>query len=1517
MIILVWLLIMKCWFFSLLTATSLCPLSVLAQTGGLDQAAPIGLYLDGALPSETPKSATGNWKLVNAFPNLTFIDPVQMIPVPGTNQLLVVEKSGRLSVFENAPNTPAKSVLFDVASNVESRHDSGMMGAAFHPEFGQVGSPNRDYIYVYYRFTPNPSVTNKAYCRLSRFNWRTGAPSIDTSSELVMINQYDRHNWHNGGGLLFAPDGFLYLSIGDEGGANDQYGSGQEIDGGLLAGVLRLDVDQDSSRSHPIRRQPKNPATPPSGWPDSFSQGYYIPNDNPWQSPSGSNLEEFWAVGLRSPHRMTQDPITGRIWVGDVGQGSREEVSLIVRGANLQWPYREGDISGPKSKPSNLIGTDQPPVWAYGRGSGGCIIGGYVYRGTEHPDLYGKYIVGDHNNNKIRALTYTPGQAAQVEDLVSLTRHGPGPKNGLGAFGIDANNEIYILSLAGTDRDGGIIYKFGRSGSGVPEPPATLSATGAFSSLSTLTPRSGLMPYDLVQPLWSDGADKKRWIAIPNDGNPDTAGEQIQFSENEPWTFPIGTVLVKHFEFEGRRLETRFFVRGSDGNFFGFTYKWRPDNSDADLLPGPPVDESIALDSGQSIEWHFPGRTECFICHTDAAQTVLGPKTRHLNRDLFYPETGRTANQLLTLSELGFLSPSLNPADIPNFLTSANVNDPTESLDRRARAYLDINCSQCHQPNGPTQTTFDARFTVPPNFQNMINVDPTNPLTLPDPKLVEPDNVLNSILLTRMSSLDGCCAMPPLAKNAIDADAVGVIAEWIRSLDPAISPSGPTNAIPPADYSLPVLTITHATGNGAVAGTFDVAIVASEPILGLTSLDFNVNNGSVDSVIGSGTTWTATITPAASGPGFIDILADRVTDSNGNANLAIVTPLPFDAQLGGTPINLLTNGGFENGLQSWDSGGTVSTSNQAHAGSGAASVGSSSFIVQSIAATSSEKFTFTGWYTANSSIDKLYAGTTFFDASGNEVGDTFVLLSPSASYTSFTLELTAPADATVAAVYILTSGSGSVKVDELVFSVGGSGGGGDPGGGGDNRFPNGDFETDFSSWHAPNDTTITSDGNTGQNAGRIGADSFIVFNSPTTSGEILDFSGFYKTQGSSTVAEAGFTFRDSNGAVISDNYKTLPNSTSYKSFQIIAEVPSNAVDMSVWVFCASGGSITVDTLTLTESNTSPPTEPDNLLSNGGFESGNFSGWDTGGSNVSLSGTARTGTGAAQFGDASFLVHNQSASGGVEYRMKGYYQTSAAGGIHEAGLIFWDSNGSILLEKEIALSHSGSFAEFEVAGAAPTGTAALSAWIYNGAGRVLVVDDLTLTGSATSAAKSLTTKFNSSIDFLERIAESIHSILGYRDPYAYYDSVNNVVQPDLAITHRKSVWAGDNIYGSNGAGQTIKSAARSLRIRDKFDIIWQNDSIARYDGGRFHGTSSNRYFSLKYFETGGIRRNVTALFATGSFECERLAPGRYSSYQVRVRQKATSRKSAFRGWLTTHSLLDATRVDAVQFKTRRK
>ena len=161
---------------------------------------------------------------------------------------------------------------------------------------------------------------------------------------------------------------------------------------------------------------------------------------------------------------MHLDKETGDIWIADVGQSAREEITIATKGGNHQWPYKQGLINGPKPIPSPMIGTDVPPVYDYPRSVGGCIIGGIVYRGTELAgSLTGKYIFGDHNSRKLWAMTHVPGQAPQIEFLTSVFRSG-GTKRGLSGISANAAGEAYICELGNTGTNTGKIYKLTRTG---------------------------------------------------------------------------------------------------------------------------------------------------------------------------------------------------------------------------------------------------------------------------------------------------------------------------------------------------------------------------------------------------------------------------------------------------------------------------------------------------------------------------------------------------------------------------------------------------------------------------------------------------------------------------------------------------------------------------------------------------------------------------------------------------------------------------------------------------------------------------------------------------------------------------------------------------------------------------------------------------------------------------------------------------------------------------------------------
>ncbi len=757
------------------------------QQPGLESLQAINPYLNNKFPTKDISSVT-DLEIVRAFPNLIFTDPISMIELPDRSGFYIAGKQGKIWEISKNENTSTKHLRLDFSNRVEIDGDAGLMNIVLHPDFDVSSSPNRGYIYALYRYHPlgdRPSCHDDAYVRLSRFTRPDGSDNFDPASEFVLIQQFDTHCWHNGGGMFFGPnDGFLYFTIGDAGGSFDNFGTAQQIDEMLLGGLFRIDVDNDPTRSHPIRRQPVDPS---HNLPEnSYTQGYGIPNDNPWLDPAGSLLEEFYALGLRSPHRASIDEVSGDIWVGDVGQGSREEISRIVKGGNYQWPFFEG-FKYLEAPPSPLIGTSEPPVYDYERGDGNAVIGGFVYRGNKFSSaLEGKYIFGDHGSQNIWMLDPSSGAVQYLKTLDD--NDGSGDKDGISSFATDQNGNVYILKLYGTNLNGGKIYKLKRS-SNAQEPPSLLSQTSAFTNLSTMTPASGLIPYGVNTPLWSDRAVKTRWVAIPNNGSPN---QPVAFSPTSEWQFPDGTVFVKHFELAldlrnpgvTRPVETRFLIREADGGVYGVTYKWNAQATDADLLLTSDTSVfSIINEDGSAgtQKWEFPSRVDCKTCHNTNAGFVLGVKTWHLNGDFTYPQTGVTDNQLHTWEHLGIFGSSMNHNDIPTFLKAEPLQNQSASLETRVRSYLDANCSFCHRPGG-VEGVFDGRFTTPIANQNLINTLGISRNTPPDHVIVKPGDPANSELWIRDNSIGAENSMPPLAKNVRDDLYISVLTAWINGL---------------------------------------------------------------------------------------------------------------------------------------------------------------------------------------------------------------------------------------------------------------------------------------------------------------------------------------------------------------------------------------------------------------------------------------------------------------------------------------------------------------------------------------------------------------------------------------------------------------------------------------------------------------------------------------------------------------------------------------------------------------
>jgi uncharacterized repeat protein (TIGR03806 family) len=329
--------------------------------------------------------------------------------------------------------------------------------------------------------------------------------------------------------------------------------------------------------------------------------------------------------------------------------------------------------------------------------------------------------------------------------------------------------------------------------------PPLLSQTGAFSDTRALKPADGLIPYDIAVAFWSDGASKLRWAAIP--------GEKIQYSPTGDWKFPNGTVFVKTFELstdaadpsKKRRLETRLLVRDSAGGVYGALYKWRPDNSDADLLASSQTEAIPIKAAGGEVHdqtWYYPSRQDCRTCHNANTSGVLGVKTRQMNRPFAYP-SGVTDNELRAWNHAGMFSPEVNEADLAKLPTLAAADDASRSLQDRARSYLDANCSHCHRPGG-TVAYFDARYDTPLEKQQIVDGPVLIDEGIDRPRVISPHDIWRSIMYMRVNTVDDI-KMPPLARLTIDQKGVKLLQDWILSLPgrsvldpPSMSPQGGT-----------------------------------------------------------------------------------------------------------------------------------------------------------------------------------------------------------------------------------------------------------------------------------------------------------------------------------------------------------------------------------------------------------------------------------------------------------------------------------------------------------------------------------------------------------------------------------------------------------------------------------------------------------------------------------------------------------------------------------------------------
>ncbi len=353
-------------------------------------------------------AAMGQVTFEEVFSTLRRAQPTELTHAnDSSGRLFTCTKDGYIRIYQPNTTPVGFKVFLNLTNKTSASGEQGLLGLAFHPKYKENG-----YFYVnYVAFTPNTHTV------ISRFKVDPNNPDkADSTSETILLTYNQPYSNHKGGKILFGGDGYLYIAAGDGGSGGDPGNRSQNLNT-LLGKILRINVDSAEA-----------------------GKNYSIPADNPFVGVANAR-PEIYAYGLRNPWRFSYDKVSGRYWIGDVGQGTVEEIDTLVRGGNYGWAIKEGNGCtnyshvAPWSTATNVIN----PVYEYGRGNSDIsITGGFVYRGPSAPTLVGKYIFGDYASGRIWSLELVPGGAPIVRQLGRLAS--------LSTFGEDENGDVYALN---------------------------------------------------------------------------------------------------------------------------------------------------------------------------------------------------------------------------------------------------------------------------------------------------------------------------------------------------------------------------------------------------------------------------------------------------------------------------------------------------------------------------------------------------------------------------------------------------------------------------------------------------------------------------------------------------------------------------------------------------------------------------------------------------------------------------------------------------------------------------------------------------------------------------------------------------------------------------------------------------------------------------------------------------------------------------------------------------------------
>ncbi|MBS2019072.1 MAG: PQQ-dependent sugar dehydrogenase [Deltaproteobacteria bacterium] len=642
-----------------------------------------------------------------------FESPLRYVERRDKGLAYVAEMPGRIKVIDLA--TKAVNVAVDLVGEVVDFEGQGLFGLAIHP--------TKPFAYVIVDRKPDAKTLKDLPYRseVIRFTLSADGKTFDKATEKLIL-RVDRLNAiHTVDTIEFGPDGLLYVSAGD-GGRPDKFHPVDQLPGSLL----RIDVDKGDP--------------------------YGIPDTNPFAK--GGGRPEVFAWGFRNPWRFTFDSLTGDIWLGDVGENSFEEIDKVEIGKNYGWPVFEG-TQCTKRDPSCPSAGLVAPYYAYPHSQGSSVTGGYVYRGKAIPALAGKYVYADFTAGRLNAID-------AVKDPKAAWINPGGPRPMVAGLAEDPDRELWALGWSD-----GKLYRLVK-GDDQPRPvfPQQLSKTGCVDPADPTKPSSGLVPYAVNNGLWSDGADKRRFLALPE-------GAKLHATSEGHFDLPKGGVAVKEFVLGGKRIETRILRHHPDDSWSGSSYEWNDAQTDATLLDDQ---KEKPLPSGQT--WFFPSPIQCFECHKEAAGTTLGTEALQLNRDFEYAPGQRT-NQLTTLADIGYVDARLEPGKTPR-LSPLDSAAPAED---RARGYLHSNCSYCHREGGGTGVDMELRYGMPFAKMNVCDKLAGNAGGRGTIRIA-PGKPDQSVLFLRMTSRGsvGYGPMPPLSSNVVDEEAAKVLSSWIGGI---------------------------------------------------------------------------------------------------------------------------------------------------------------------------------------------------------------------------------------------------------------------------------------------------------------------------------------------------------------------------------------------------------------------------------------------------------------------------------------------------------------------------------------------------------------------------------------------------------------------------------------------------------------------------------------------------------------------------------------------------------------